>query len=74
MHVEAAVHERVQLLRIDPLGDRREADDVGEEHRHVLALALDRGARAQDAVGEVLRRVRGGAAGSPASAAPQRSQ
>lgn len=29
-HVEAAGHDRVSVLGIEPLGDAREADDVGE--------------------------------------------
>ena len=61
---EAAVHHRVQLLRTEALGDRRRIDQIGEEHGHVLALALERRARAQDALGEVLRCVGGGAPGA----------
>jgi len=56
--LEGAVHDRVDFFGIQALGHRREAGDVGEEHRHLLALAFDGAARAEDLVGEVLRRVR----------------
>ncbi len=39
------------------LGNRGEAGAVGEEHGHVLALALDGATRAKDAIGKVLRGV-----------------
>ena len=39
------------LLRIEALGDGREARDVGEEHGHLLALARERAALLEDALG-----------------------
>jgi hypothetical protein len=44
---------------LDAFGEDRRALDVGEEHGHLLALALDRRPRLSDAVGQVLRRRRG---------------
>src|SRR5881409_3748629 len=43
---------------IELLGERREPGDVGEENRHLAALALERRARLEDLVGEMLGRVR----------------
>jgi len=39
--LEGAVHDGVDIFGIQALGHRREAGDVGEEHRHLFALALD---------------------------------
>ena len=55
--LDEAVHDRVHLLRAQVRGERRRVHDVAEQHGHVLALALERRARAQDALGEVARRV-----------------
>jgi len=54
---EAAVHELVHHLGAHSLGQVRGVDEVAKEHRHVLALAFERGACLQDAIGQVLRRV-----------------
>ncbi len=43
--LEGPAHEPVHLLGIQALGERREARDVHEEHRDLLALALKRAAR-----------------------------
>src|SRR5258706_10227522 len=43
--LEVLVEEVVVLLRIEPLGDRRRADEVAKEHGHELALAGDAAAR-----------------------------
>ena len=40
--VRVPAEERVHRLGADPLGDRRRADDVAEEHRDRLVLALRR--------------------------------
>ena len=54
---EELVHDRVPLFRVDLLGERQRALHVGEQHRDRLALALQRRAFGQDAVGEMARRV-----------------
>src|ERR1700687_1205066 len=51
-------HEPVHLLGVEALREPSEAGDVGEENRHLLALALERGALLEDALGQV----RGGVA------------
>jgi hypothetical protein len=53
-----AVHQLVHYLGIEPLGHTRRLDDVGEQHGHLLALALERNARCQDAVREVRGSIR----------------
>jgi hypothetical protein len=58
--LERPVDDRVDVFGIEPLGHRREAGDVGEHDRHLLALAFDGAARGEDFVGEMLRRVGGG--------------
>ena len=60
--LEKAVEDPVPLLGVDLLGELHRAGDVGEEHGHLLPLALDGGPRGQDAVGEVLRGVGAGVA------------
>ena len=55
--VEGPAHEPVDLLGVEALGQRGEAGDVHEEHRHLFALALERAARGEDLLGQVLRRV-----------------
>ena len=42
---EAAVHDGVQVFRVETRRQRGEARDVGEEHGHLLALALEGAAR-----------------------------
>src|SRR3989449_2193584 len=56
--LEAALDDAVHVLRIELLGERREPGDVGEENRHLAALALERRARLEDLIGQVLGRVR----------------
>src|SRR5213593_2464412 len=56
--LEAALDDAVHVLRIELLGERREPRHVGEEDRDLAALALERRARLEDLVGEVLGRVR----------------
>ena len=51
--LEAPVDDPVHVLRIELLGHGGEARDVGEEHRDLAPLALERGARAQDLVREM---------------------
>jgi hypothetical protein len=51
---EEALHDLQPLLRIHLLGQRHRALDVGEQHGHQLALALEGGARAEDLVSKVL--------------------
>ena len=40
--LERAVHHGVDVLGLEPLADRRRADDVDEEHRHLLQLLVRR--------------------------------
>jgi hypothetical protein len=56
-HIEGAVHQAVDVLGIQALGQRGEARDVHEEHGDELALTLQRAARDQNLLGEVRRRV-----------------
>jgi hypothetical protein len=39
---ERARHQPMDVFRIEPLGQRREAGHVDEEDRHLFALALQR--------------------------------
>ena len=55
---EEAVEDLVPLLGIDLLGQLHRPLHVGEEDGHLLALALERGARREYLLGEVLRGVR----------------
>ena len=50
---EEAIEDGVPLLRIALLGQLHRALHVGEENGHLLALALEGGARGEDLVGEV---------------------
>jgi hypothetical protein len=59
-HLEAPVDDLVDLLGFEPLGQAREAREVGEEHGHQAALALQAGAGPEDLVGKMLRRVAAG--------------
>ena len=52
--LEGAGHEGVDLLGIEARGDRGEAGNVHEEHRHLLALTLDGALGREDSLGEVL--------------------
>ncbi len=60
--LEEAVEDPVPLLGVDLLGQLHRALDVGEEHRHLLALALQGGLGLEDLVGQVLRGVVAGLA------------
>src|SRR5262249_54156314 len=57
--LEAAVDDAVHFLGVAFLGEAREAREVGEEHGDLAALTLERRARFQDFVGEMLGRVYG---------------
>ena len=57
--LEEGVHEDVHPLRPEPLGERRGADQVAEEHGDGLALAFQRAPGGEDPLGEVPRRVGG---------------
>ena len=46
---------RLPLLGVALLGELHRAHHVGEQHRHLLALALERAAAGADLLGEVLR-------------------
>ena len=60
---EEAVEERVELFGVHLLRELHRAFDVGEEHRHLFPLALERAARRESALGEVLGSVRATVAG-----------
>jgi class 3 adenylate cyclase len=72
--LEETVENAVPLLGVDLLGQLQRALHVGEEHGHLLSLALERGLRLEDLVGEVLRGVvAGGALGLRGTALPRGS-
>jgi hypothetical protein len=50
---EEAIEDRVPLFGLDPLRDLHGALDVHEQHRDVLALALQGASRSEDAIGEM---------------------
>ncbi len=54
---ERAVEQLVHPLRVEPLGKPRGLGDVHEEHRDLLALALQRAFGGEDLLGQVLRSV-----------------
>ena len=56
--LEGPGHEAVDVLGVEPLGERGEPRDVGEEDRDLLALALQGAPRGEDLLGQVLGRVR----------------
>ena len=56
--LEEAVENAVPLLGVELVRQLHRALHVGEQHRHLLALALQGGLRLEDLVGEVLRGVR----------------
>jgi hypothetical protein len=56
--LEEGVENVVPLLGVELFGERHRALHVGKEHRHVLALALERRFRCKDLLDEVSRRVR----------------
>ena len=64
---EEAVEDAVPLFGVYLLGQLHRAFHIREQHRHVLALALERRARGQDLVGQVL-----GGVGQPAVASVAR--
>ena len=55
--LEEAIEQTVPVLGVELRREIGRALHVGEQHRHLLALAFERRARGQDLVGEVLRRV-----------------
>ena len=55
--LEEAVHDPVPVLGVELLGELHRPLHVGEEDRHLLALALEGLARGQDFLREVLGRV-----------------
>ena len=57
--LEAAVDDPVDVLGIEPFGQRREAGDVREQHGDLPSLALHGGSGLEDLVGEMLGRVGG---------------
>ena len=73
---EEALHDLPPLLGVASLGELHRAHHVGEQHRHLLALALQGALAGADLLGEVLGDVEarsGGAAGPPIAAAPLRA-
>src|SRR5262249_23473128 len=59
-NLEVAVHDPIPRLRIDLLAEVHRSLHVSEEHRHLLPLAFESGARCQDLFGEMFRRVGAG--------------
>ena len=55
---ERTVHEDVDVLGIEPFGQRGEAGDVGEKHRDLLTFTFEGGLRGQDLFGKMPGRVR----------------
>ena len=55
--VEEAIEQAMPGLGAEPLGEQHRVLDVGEQHRHLLALALERGAAGQDALDQMARRI-----------------
>ena len=55
--LEHRIEERARLLGVAVGEQLHRALEVGEEHRDLLALALQRAPRGEDLLGEVLRRV-----------------
>jgi hypothetical protein len=55
--LEAAIHDRVDGLWIEALGERAEPYDIGEKHRDLLPFALERALGREDLLGEVARGV-----------------
>jgi hypothetical protein len=51
---EEPIEDLVPLLWINLLGQVHRALNVGEQNRHLLALALESAARGEDLLGEVL--------------------
>ncbi len=56
-YLEETVEDRMPLLGVELLGQFHRAFDIREQDRDLLALALERGARAQDLLRQVTRRV-----------------
>ena len=54
-HAERRIQNAPGVLRVGVLDQRERALDVGEQHGDLLALALERCARAQDTLGQVPR-------------------
>jgi hypothetical protein len=61
--LEGAVHDDMELFRVERAGQLGRALDVHEEDRDLLARAAQRAPFLQDALGEVVRGVGGGSAG-----------
>jgi len=65
---EEPIHDLVPIFGMDLLREIHRAFHVGEEHRHLLALAFKGAPRCEDLLGEMLRSV--GAWVSSFAAAP----
>ncbi len=59
-HLLERIEQRAHFFRIEVLHEVGRPLDVGEQDGHLLALAFDRGAGAQDLLGEQRGRVPGG--------------
>jgi hypothetical protein len=55
--LEEAVEQHVHCIGAYPSGELGGVGDVAKQHRDQLAFALERGARGQDPVGQVRRRI-----------------
>ncbi len=71
--LEHGVEEFARILRV-AVGDQfHRALQIGEQHGDLLALALERGARVEDALGEMPRRVTSRRGGTAAFARQRRA-
>ena len=58
-HLEATIDDGVDLFWVALLGECAKSREIGEQHRHLPPLALERGPGLEDLVREVLGRVSG---------------
>src|SRR6266540_3790726 len=54
---EEPIHDAVPLFRVEFGSELRRSSDVGEQDRHLLALAFERAPGGEDLLNEMFRRV-----------------
>ena len=67
--VQRRVEQGARLFRVAPVQELERSPDIGEQHGHVLALALQAAPGRQDLLGEELRRI-GVGSGEPRRSGP----